>query len=580
MFEKRKQLRNRELREWIAVMDEKVKPTRILKNGIYLNTFTKKWIKAHVWIYKERIIYIGNNLPGDESYIDVVDCEGKYLVPGYIEPHANSFQLYNPEVMAKQAARHGTTTLVNDNLILNLLLDKKKALSLIDELSDFPLSMFWRARYDSQTAFKEDDNSFKTSDVLDWLAHPAIVQGGPLTSWQRLLAGDDRLLYFIQNTRRTGKTVEGHFPLASDETLTKMKLLGVTSEHESLTAEDVIKRLELGYHVSLRHSSHSADLSLIIQELIKQDITAWDRLSLTTDGSTPSFYDKGMINQCIDIAIKNGVPIVDAYNMATYYAAVQIGIEDELGSISPGKLAHINILKSKDHPHPVSVLAKGEWLVIDGVEQDNRSPIDWEKHGLTPLKFNWELGLKDLQFSLPLGIKLMNDIITKPYAISEDVSADMLSDKIDTAFLLLIDRKGKWRVNTTIKGFTKRLGGFVSSYSTSGDIVMIGKNKHDMMLAWKRMKEMGGGIVLAHQGEIIYELPLKLSGMMFDGSMSDLMSKESELKETLIEYGYPFKEPIYSVFFITSTHLPYIRLTQQGTFDSVKKNVFFPANIR
>lgn len=580
MFDNGRHLRNREIREFIAVIDEKVKPTLILKNGIYLNVFTKKWLKAHVWIYKERIIYVGDKLPTDESYIEMIDCEDKYLVPGYIEPHANSYQLYNPEIIAKQAADYGTTTLVNDNLMWFFLLNKKKAFSLIDELNELPMSMYWRARYDSQTAFKEDENSFKTKDVLDWLNHPSVIQGGPLTSWERLLEGDDRLLYWIQKTRRLGKTVEGHFPLATEEELNKMKLFGVRSDHESQTAEDVIKRLELGYHVSLRHSSHHPDLSVMIKNLIENEMNTWDRLSLTTDGSTPSFYEHGLINECIEVAIENGVPIADAYAMASYNAAVQVGISEDQGSISPGKKAHINILSSKENPHPSSVLAKGDWIIKENIKQDIIKIIDWEKHGLSPLKLDWDLDLSDFQFSLPLGIKLENDVITKPYAITEDISADMLPEETDTAYLLLIDREGKWRVNTTIKGFTKRLGGLASSYSTSGDIVMIGKSKRDMMYAWTRMKEIGGGIVLVHQGEIIFELPLKLAGMMFDGNMAELIEKDKALKVILIDFGYLYKEPIYSIFFLTSTHLPYIRLTQQGTFDSSKKTVFFPANIR
>lgn len=580
MFEQGNYLRNRELRELIAVMDEKVKPTCILKNGIYLNTFTKQWIKANIWIYKERIIYVGDKFPEDQSYVDVVDCEGRYLVPGYIEPHANPYQLYNPETLAKQAATFGTTTLINDNLVWLFLLEKKKALSLIEHFDSLPVSMYWRARYDSQTAFKENENSFHTSDVLEWLAHPSVVQGGSLTSAQRLLDGDDRLLYWIQRTRRLGKSVAGHLPGASEAMLMKMKLLGVTSDHESLTHEDVMKRLELGYRVSLRHSSYGPSLANMIRELLETGIQSFDRLSLTTDGSTPSFLENGMINQTIDIAIKNGVPLEDAYLMGTYHAAKQVGLVEELGSISPGKIAHINILSAKENPNPISVLAKGKWLVKDHVLQDEIKQTNWEEYGLGPTLFDWEIDTEDLQFSLPLGIKLENDVITKPYAIKEDISVDMLPAELDVAFLLLIDREGKWRVNTTLKGFTKKLGGLASSYSTSGDIVLIGKNKADMLLAWQRMKELGGGIVLAHQGDIIFELPLKISGIMFEGAMGDLISKEKELKEILMAYGYSFTEPIYSIFFLTSTHLPSIRLTQQGTYDSVKKSVFFPANIR
>ncbi len=42
-----------------------------------------------------------------------------------------------------------------------------------------------------------------------------------------------------------------------------------------------------------------------------------------------------------------------------------------------------------------------------------------------------------------------------------------------------------------LKGFATRVQGFVSSYSTTGDIIAVGKNKEDMLLAFKRMKEIG-----------------------------------------------------------------------------------------
>lgn len=580
MLEKRNYWRNRELREHISIIDGDLKPSLILKKATYLNTFTKQWLRANIWIYKDRIIYVGDQMPTDHTSIETMDCEGKFLVPGYIEPHAHPFQLYNPEILAKHAAKFGTTTLINDNLIWLFLLNKKKAFSLMEDMKEFPISMYWWARYDSQTALKDEDAAYNTSDILAWLSHHSVVQGGELTSWPRLLEGDDRLLYWIQETQRLGKPVEGHLPGASEATLTKMKLFGVSADHESITGAEVMKRLQLGYQVGLRYSSNRPDLPQLLQELLAENIQTFDRLTMTTDGSTPSFYEHGLMNVCIDIAMKAGVPVEEAYRMATYNVATHFGLAEQLGSIGPGKLAHINVLQAKDDPHPVSVLSKGKWILKEGKEQTDISKIDWNKYGIGVHSFDWDMNMEDLQFSLPIGLKMENDVIMKPHVVSTDVSTDALSEGSKIAFLLLIDRRGKWRVNTTISGFTKQLGALVSSYSTSGDIVAIGKNKQDILLAWKRMKELGGGIVLAHQGEVVFELPLPLAGMMFKGDMEDLIEREKELKKILKDYGYPFRDPINSIFYLSSTHVPYIRVTQQGIYDVLKKDVFFPANMR
>ncbi|MYL59593.1 amidohydrolase family protein, partial [Virgibacillus halodenitrificans] len=294
--------RNRELRRHVRVLDGLEAPTLVLKNSTYLNTFTKQWLEGHIWIVDDRIVYVGSKLPRNTSGTEIKDCEGKYLVPGYIEPHAHPFQLYNPEELANYAARFGTTTLINDNMLWLFLLEQKKAFTLLEEFSKLPSSMYWWARFDAQTELQDEEEMFNTPDVLSWLSHPAVVQGGELTSWPKLLAGDDRLLYWIQEAKRLGKPVEGHFPGASEKTLTKMKLLGVSADHESMTGEEVIQRLQLGYRVGLRHSSIRPDLPKLIDEIVKLKLPTYDNLTFTTDGATPGFYEHGLINICIEIA--------------------------------------------------------------------------------------------------------------------------------------------------------------------------------------------------------------------------------------------------------------------------------------
>ncbi|ASK61173.1 adenosine deaminase [Virgibacillus phasianinus] len=572
--------RNRELREHVAVIDGKVAPTKVLTNGIYLNVYTKQWLKANIWILKNRIVYVGDKLPEQTDGVEMIDCEGRYLVPGYIEPHAHPFQLYNPESLAKHAAKFGTTTLVNDNLMWLFLLDQKKAFSLLKEFTKLPISMYWWARFDSQTALQDDEELFNSETVLSWLENKAVVQGGELTAWPALLRGDDRLLYWMQEANCLGKPVEGHLPGASEGTLNKMKLLGVNADHESMTADEVRTRLRLGFQVGLRYSSIRPDLPEILEGLVAEGINTYENMTMNTDGSTPAFYEEGLMNVCIAIAIDKGVPLEDAYRMASYNVAKHFNFDDELGGIAPGKIAHINILEDKVNPDPVSVLANGQWITKDHACEPVNHQIDWQKHDIRPITFDWTLTESDLQFSIPIGLDMINDVIMKPYAIKTDVTLNQLPIMNNDAFLLLIDRNGKWRVNTTLRGFTKELGAIASTYSTTGDIVFIGKNKQDILLASARLHELGGGIVVAHDGEIIFELPLPLSGIMFDGKMDDLIAKEKELKLILKEHGYPYSDPVYSILFLSATHLPFIRVTQRGIVDVKKREVLFPAIMR
>ena len=261
----------------------------------------KTWMDGHIWITDDRIVYAGDALPEKTSGTEVVDCRGKYAVPGYVEPHVHPFQLYNPHSLAKYAAVRGTTTLVNDNIVLLLNMEKTKAFSLLKELGRLPTSMFWWARYDAQTEVNNENNVFKNENMLDWLEHPLVVQGGELTAWPQVLRGDDEILEWMQETKRYGKPIEGHLPGASEKTLTQMILLGIDGDHEAMTGEEVLRRMNLGLFTTLRHSSIRPDLPVILQELKAAGISYFDRLHMTTDGSPPSFYENGVMDRLITL---------------------------------------------------------------------------------------------------------------------------------------------------------------------------------------------------------------------------------------------------------------------------------------
>ena len=571
--------KNKEIREHIAVLDGGIAPTILLKNAKFLHSFLRTWVVANIWIYHDRIVYIGEALPQNLENCEVIDCTGLTLVPGYIEPHVHPFQLYNPITFARYASLSGTTTLINDNMLLFLHLSDRNAFSFLHQLKQLPISQFWWCRYDSQTEMIGEELLFTNGRVKSWLEQHDVLQGGELTGWPKLLAGDDLILFWIQETKRQRKKVEGHFPGASEKTLVKMKLFGVDGDHEALDGKDVFNRLFHGYMVTLRHSSIRPDLPKLLKEIQEYEIHSYESFMMTTDGSTPVFYKDGVMDQLIRIAIEQNVPIIDAYHMASYNVARYFNMDHEFGAIATGRIANINFLTDPTNPTPVSVLAKGQWVKRDGEEVPYPVDVDWHKVGFSPLQLDWDLTEDDLQFSMTFGMEMVNEVITKPYTVSVDLSEE-LAETHDESFFLLLDRKGKWRLNTIVKGFANRVKGFASSYSCTGDIILIGKSKKDMKVAFNRMKEIGGGIILAENGEIIFEFPLPLSGFMSDQSMDKLMEKEKGLKEQLVSRGYPFQDPIYSLLFFSSTHLPYIRLTPKGMYDVINKKVLFPTLMR
>ena len=581
MLAQRYRWKNKVLRDHVSILNGEKSPSIVLKNATYLNQVLRKWLLANIWIYQDRIIYVGNDMPKQIDQAEIVDCTNLFLVPGYIEPHAHPFQIYNPLTLAQYTSQFGTTTYVNDNLVLAMQLEKKKAFTFLNFMKDIPSTILWWSRYDAQTELQDEEQVFSHGNVKSWIENDAVIQGGELTGWPKLLDGDDMMLHWMQETKRLRKRIEGHFPGASEKTLAKLMLLGVDSDHEAMTGKEVLNRLLQGYKVSLRYSSIRPDLPKLLKEMKELGIDQYDRLMLTTDGSPSSFYEKGHIDQLIRIAMNHGVPLVDAYNMATINIANFHGIEHLHGNIATGRVANINLLKAKDNPTPLSVLAKGIWVKKDGKEIKEAYPtVEWEQFNLTPLDIKWNVNSLDMQFSMPFGIRLENAVITKPYSISINVSDAILTEEHDECYFMLLDREGEWRINTLLKGFTKEIGGMASSYTGDGDIVLLGKSHADMITAFNRLKEIGGGIVLVKNGKVDIEIPLPLRGMMAAMPMEELIKKEKELLQYIKDRGYQYEDPIYTIVFFTSTHLPYIRITQKGLFDVMNKSILFPAIMR
>jgi adenine deaminase len=533
-----------EIRHQINMIDGKASPDKIIVNATYLHSVLKKWVEGNIWISKDRIVYAGSEMPTNTTQAEIIDASGQVIVPGYIEPHVHPFQLYHPQSFADYAAQLGTTTFLSDNLILFLLLENEEQL-------------------------------FTTKSISEWLDRPEVLMGGELTGWPRLLAGDDQLLYWLQSAKMKGKKVEGHFPGASEKTLARMRLLGTDGDHEAMTVEEVERRLLHGYAVTLRHSSIRPDLPHLLKGIVEKGLDVFDHLMMTTDGSTPSFHIDGVMDKCIQVALDAGVKPIEAYQMASYNVARYYNMTSLHGFIATGRIASLNFLENERNPVPVSVLSKGVWMKKDGKKVQQLPTIDWSV--LDELELPFDLHDGDFEFSMPFGIEMVNDVITKPYSVSIYTGETSLSTEHDESFLMLVDRNGKWRVNTMIKGFATSVQGFASSYSNTGDIILIGKNRHDMLVAFNEMKRMKGGIVLVEENEVVVHIPLSIGGSLSNEKVEDLIEQEIALKEALSDRGFKHGDAIYTLLFLQSTHLPYVRITQRGIYDVMKKSVLFPS---
>ncbi|MEK4405059.1 adenine deaminase C-terminal domain-containing protein [Sporosarcina sp. FSL K6-6792] len=568
----------KEIKDQLHMIDGKKAPDLIITNAEYLHSIYKKWVTGNIWIAGDRIVYAGKEMPAMTEGAEIFDATGKKIVPGYIEPHVHPFQLYNPRTFADYASRLGTTTFISDNLILFMSLDNETSFGLLDELNKLPFSFYWWARFDSQTILQNEAELFNLASIKEWIERPEVLVGGELTGWPRLMTGEPNMVASVNAAKIGGKKIEGHFPGASERTLARMRLLGTDGDHEAMTIEEVEARLLHGYGVTLRYSSIRPDLPHLLKDIVAKELNVFDHLMMTTDGSTPSFHLDGVMDKCIRAALEAGVPPIDAYQMASYNVARYYDMTDLHGFIATGRFATLNMLEDEYNPVPTDVLSKGKWLKRENESTEPFPAIDWSfVKAFAP---NFDLDESDFIFDNPVGIEMLNDVITKPYNVTIDTKVDKLADDHDESFLMLLDRNGKWHVNTVIKGFATGIQGFASSYSNTGDIILIGKDKKEMHNAFKEIKRIGGGMVLSENGGIVATLPLAIGGGLSAEPVQKLIEQEIELKQALADRGYTKGDAVYTLLFLQSTHLPYIRITQMGLYDVMKKEMIVPVTGR
>lgn len=564
--------------EQVEIIDGKRAPDLIITNAEYLHAIYKKWLVGNIWVYGEKIVYAGKEMPKNTDESQLFDAKGLKIVPGYIEPHVHPFQLYSPWTFADYASRLGTTTFLSDNLMLFLLLENEEIFPILDELKKLPFSFYWWTRFDSQTVLQNEENVFNEDRLREWLERSDVLMGGELTAWPRLVAGDQQLKEAVLAAKKAGKKIEGHLPGASDRTLARMKLLGIDGDHEAMTVEEVEARLLHGYAVTLRYSSIRPDLPQLLKGIVEKELNVFDHLMMTTDGSTPSFHLDGVVDKCIRVALEEGVPAIDAYLMASYNVARYYDLTDLHGLIATGRYATLNFLEDEHNPVPIAVLSKGVWLKREGEATESFPKIDTSN--VTAFAPTFNLTEDDFSMTHSIGIEMVNDVITKPYEVTIDTTVNTLARSHAENFLVLVDRNGKWRVNTVLKGFATDIDGFATSYSNTGDIILVGKDKAAMLLAFNEIKRIGGGMVLIEEGKVIETLPLPIGGGLSKEPMEVLMQQQVTLQKALKDRGYPFGDAVYTFLFLQSTHLPYIRITPVGIYDVMAKNILVPITER
>ena len=520
--------------------------------------------RAALAITGRRIAALG---PDDEIVAGahrVYDVTGRILVPGYIEPHTH-VALAAPWEFASAILARGTTTAVADALPLITLGHPDHLPDLLERLAGLPMKFRWLIRLHPQT-FDEQER-FRLPDLQRLWRLPSAAAVGEVTRWMDVLLGDADLREKMTAAAGDGKRIEGHAAGASFERLESLREAGFTSCHEAISAAEVVDRLGAGLRVMLRHSSIRPDLPALLDAVA--DRPDWqDQVMLTLDGPTPRFVeDHGYLDHLMHLALDRGLPAMTVLRMVTRTPAEYFGFDD-VGVLEPGARADVNVLASLNAPTPLAVIAEGRIVVEGGRLVEPLEPVNMADALDTPAfpRLTGDLLAGDGR-PAP-GLRLVNDVI-----IEAAPAGEFPPDRVEVA---LIDRRGRWITRSWISGFVNRLGGLATSFTSGFDIAVLGQDRRDMEAALTLLVDEGGGITMVERGKVLFHLPFDL-GAWSSRPWGDVVDANRRFVHLLADRGYRFRDPVYSLLFLTFDSLPWIRLTSRGVWDVRARRVLAPA---
>ena len=571
----------------IAVAQEMAAPDVLIRGARLWNAFTGEIAPGDVAICEDRIARIGPWSGPSSERTTVIEAEGRIAVPGYIEPHTHFPPFTNPLSLGEAAACRGTTCLVYDDLFIRLALGPERMRELAAALSAAALShLFWVARIASQSRFAEEDAFFSNEVVGRLLAGPEFLGTAEMTRWADLLdpVRAPRLLNILEETRRRGKINDGHLAGASSRRLAALAATGIRSCHEAVTADEALDRLRQGLWVLLRNSSLREDLPDLLAAV---KISAFhDRFAYTTDNAAETHLDAvGFTDHLIRLALDAKVAPGIAYRMATLNPATYLRLEEDLGSVAPGRVADINLLPGLEQPTPDLVVCRGRLvarmgsLMVAAPSED----FPWRQayRGSAPDIPQWNADM----FILPSGAanpfpsgRLSNAAITRETPIRlAPMGAGLWPAEEDALVLAATDRQGRWITRGVIQNFAPGLAALATTYTTSAGIVVLGKTPSAMAAALARLHRLGGGVTVASTADEWWEFSLPMAGVHRDRGFADGVRTAREFHQALRACGYPHADPKTTLLFLTCDVLPEVRATEAGWTRVKTEEVLLPA---
>jgi adenine deaminase len=537
----------------------------VIKNVGLLDIVAGGMTTTDIAICGDRIVGTYETYSGKRE----IDGKGLFAVPGFIDAHLHvESSLVTPQEYDRCVLPHGVTTAICDPHEIANVLGIAGIHFFLDSAETTIMDL--RVQLSScvpATAFETSGAALLAADLLPLRSHPKVIGLAEMMNYPGVLNAEpevlDKLAAFQDGH------IDGHAPLVRGYDLNGYLAARIRTDHETTIAADGREKLRKGMQVLIREGSITKDLHALA-EILDENSSSF--CCLCTDDRNPlDIAEQGHLDYMIRTLIGLGRPLHHVYRAASWSAANAFGLRDR-GMVAPGRRADIVLVGDLATCDVKTVISAGR-VVTDELFEARRfvTPV-----GLNSIKCR-EMTAGD--FRIPgeaaelvmIGVapgRVVTDRVTKWVPASDgERRADVTRD---IAKVAVVERHGKnGNIGRAfVSGFGLQRGAIASSVGhDSHNICVVGMDDQDMAGAVNRLRELGGGFVVAAGGAVKAELALPLAGLMSLEPFEAVRPPLLALRGAAIDLGCTLPEPFLQVAFLPLVVIPHMKISDFGLFD-------------
>ncbi len=565
----------------------------VVKNGKLVNVYTREIYDGGVAISGDTIAAVGDVDYCIGAGTKVVDANGNYITPGFIDghihPESTSLAIRS---FAELVLKHGTTVIMTDLHEIGVVAGIEGIEAVLEEAAETDLKLYFVVPSHVPFApnLETSGGHFNNEIIREALKRPDAVGLSEIVG-PYILAGFPDLMRSIELVKSMpGKTCQGHLPDMSGPALNACLAAGVTTDHESLGPDDAVSRLRNGCHVMIREGSAARGLKDCIAPILEKKMDT-SRVSVITDDlHTVDAVEQGHLDNAIRVALEAGVDYAAAIQMVTLNAARAFHLDDEIGGLAPGHRADINITTGPEDFKVLSVIAGGKPILDNGKMLVSYPAADHQPCLLNTTRLKNPITAESFKLRAPDGAKkvkvqVMDTLPWIPITEGREATLPVIDGYVacdvdqDILYIAQVERYGK---NGNIGkafmgGFHLKAGAIASSVGHDNhNIIVMGTNFDDMAVAVNRLVDIGGGQIVVLNGEIKAEIRYPICGLLSDLPAEALAEAKKKLNAEIHALGSPIRIPFMFLSFICLAAIPTYAITDKGFINVLTQQVIDP----